>query len=119
MGTGHVRNLRDGNRLFTRLLDLIVCFIASQEDIAQYTALYHRLIALIIFCDCSIRFIIQPFVSQHPQVQPSLNLISTVAHGFAGPSCSANHLPGYINSPKLKNIDRVFVVSVNDPFVCV
>jgi len=47
------------------------------------------------------------------------NASSNVAHGYAGPSCSANHLPGYINSPKLKDIDRVFVVSVNDPFVCV
>ena len=37
----------------------------------------------------------------------------------SGPSCSANHLPGYINSPKLKDVEKVFVVSVNDPFVYV
>lgn len=43
-------------------------------------------------------------------------LIIGVPAAFS-PSCSANHLPGYINSPKLKNVDRVFVVSVNDPFV--
>jgi hypothetical protein len=34
-----------------------------------------------------------------------------------GPTCSASHIPGYINSPKLKNAGQVFVVSVNDPFV--
>ncbi|MCJ1271577.1 hypothetical protein MMC22_011479 [Lobaria immixta] len=34
-----------------------------------------------------------------------------------GPSCSATHIPGYINSPNLKNAGKVFVVSVNDPFV--
>ncbi|KAF2457668.1 Redoxin [Lineolata rhizophorae] len=33
------------------------------------------------------------------------------------PSCSESHVPGYINSPKLKDAGRVFVVSVNDPFV--
>jgi len=33
------------------------------------------------------------------------------------PSCSESHIPGYINSPKLKNAGSVFVVSVNDPFV--
>lgn len=43
-------------------------------------------------------------------------LIIGVPAAFS-PSCSANHLPGYINSPKLKNVERVFVVSVNDPFV--
>jgi peroxiredoxin len=35
------------------------------------------------------------------------------------PSCSENHIPGYINSPKLKDAGKVFVVSVNDPFVYV
>lgn len=33
------------------------------------------------------------------------------------PSCSENHIPGYINSSKLKDAGKVFVVSVNDPFV--
>ncbi|EON67945.1 hypothetical protein W97_07442 [Coniosporium apollinis CBS 100218] len=33
------------------------------------------------------------------------------------PSCSESHIPGYINSPKLKDAGSVFVVSVNDPFV--
>ncbi|KAJ4375002.1 hypothetical protein N0V83_002081 [Neocucurbitaria cava] len=33
------------------------------------------------------------------------------------PSCSENHIPGYINSAKLKAAGKVFVVSVNDPFV--
>lgn len=36
-----------------------------------------------------------------------------------GPSCSATHVPGYINSPNLKSAGKVFVVSVNDPFVYV
>jgi len=60
----------------------------------------------------------------HPfHIVPTFSLVQsstyTIAHGSAGPSCSANHLPGYINNPKLKDMDRVFVVSVNDPFVCV
>ena len=33
------------------------------------------------------------------------------------PACSATHVPGYVNHPKLKNAGSVFVVSVNDPFV--
>jgi hypothetical protein len=34
-----------------------------------------------------------------------------------GPACSASHVPGYLNSPKLKDAGPVFVVSVNDAFV--
>ena len=34
-----------------------------------------------------------------------------------GPACSESHIPGYINSPKLKGAGSVFVVSVNDAFV--
>ncbi|KKA23011.1 AhpC/TSA family protein [Rasamsonia emersonii CBS 393.64] len=33
------------------------------------------------------------------------------------PACSSTHVPGYINHPKLKDAGKVFVVSVNDPFV--
>lgn len=33
------------------------------------------------------------------------------------PACSESHIPGYINSAKLKDAGNVFVVSVNDPFV--
>ncbi|KAJ5082873.1 peroxiredoxin 5 Prdx5 [Penicillium argentinense] len=33
------------------------------------------------------------------------------------PACSASHIPGYINHPKLKEAGPVFVVTVNDPFV--
>jgi len=33
------------------------------------------------------------------------------------PACSEKHIPGYVNSPKLKDAGKVFVVSVNDPFV--
>jgi 2-Cys peroxiredoxin 5 len=34
-----------------------------------------------------------------------------------GPACSSSHVPGYINHPALKDAGKVFVVSVNDPFV--
>ncbi|KAL9042760.1 MAG: hypothetical protein Q9180_000352 [Flavoplaca navasiana] len=34
-----------------------------------------------------------------------------------GPACSASHIPGYLNSASLKGAGKVFVVSVNDPFV--
>ncbi|EDU41266.1 AhpC TSA family protein [Pyrenophora tritici-repentis] len=43
-------------------------------------------------------------------------LIIGVPAAFS-PSCSESHVPGYINSPKLKDAGNVFVVSVNDPFV--
>ncbi|KIV82068.1 hypothetical protein PV11_04204 [Exophiala sideris] len=33
------------------------------------------------------------------------------------PSCSEQHIPGYIGSDKLKEAGKVFVVSVNDAFV--
>ena len=33
------------------------------------------------------------------------------------PSCSATHVPGYVNHAKTKDAGQVFVVSVNDPFV--
>ncbi|EHY58567.1 Peroxisomal membrane associated protein 20 [Exophiala dermatitidis] len=33
------------------------------------------------------------------------------------PSCSDTHIPGYVASDKLKSAGKVFVVSVNDPFV--
>ncbi|PLB50221.1 AhpC/TSA family protein [Aspergillus steynii IBT 23096] len=33
------------------------------------------------------------------------------------PACSASHVPGFINHPKLKEAGKVFVVAVNDPFV--
>ena len=35
----------------------------------------------------------------------------------AGPSCSATHIPGYINHKNLKDAGDVFVIAVNDPFV--
>ena len=38
---------------------------------------------------------------------------------FAGPTCSDSHIPGYITHAKLKDAGKVFVVSVNDPFVYV
>ncbi|PFH59723.1 hypothetical protein XA68_11959 [Ophiocordyceps unilateralis] len=39
-----------------------------------------------------------------------------VPGAFTG-TCSSKHIPSYINHPKLKQAGRVFVVSVNDPFV--
>ncbi|KAK8183346.1 AhpC/TSA family protein [Phyllosticta capitalensis] len=43
-------------------------------------------------------------------------LIIGVPAAFS-PACSSSHIPGYINSPKLKDAGSVVVVSVNDPFV--
>ncbi|KAI9749573.1 MAG: DNA replication regulator sld2 [Chaenotheca gracillima] len=43
-------------------------------------------------------------------------LIIGVPAAFS-PSCSATHVPGYINNKNLKSAGKVFVVSVNDPFV--
>lgn len=34
-----------------------------------------------------------------------------------GPGCTKMHIPEYINSAKLKDAGKVFVYSVNDPFV--
>lgn len=33
------------------------------------------------------------------------------------PACSAQHIPSFINHPKLKDYDMLAVVSVNDAFV--
>ncbi|KAK0517525.1 hypothetical protein JMJ35_000680 [Cladonia borealis] len=43
-------------------------------------------------------------------------LIIGVPAAFS-PGCSTNHIPGYLNSEKLKDAGQVFVVSVNDAFV--
>ncbi|MCJ1362258.1 Peroxiredoxin-5, mitochondrial [Acarospora aff. strigata] len=43
-------------------------------------------------------------------------LIIGVPAAFS-PSCSESHIPGYLNSNALKGAGKVFVVSVNDPFV--
>ncbi|OJD09739.1 hypothetical protein AJ78_08951 [Emergomyces pasteurianus Ep9510] len=37
--------------------------------------------------------------------------------GAFSPACSATHVPGFANHPKLKDAGKVFVVSVNDAFV--
>ncbi|PHH86952.1 hypothetical protein CDD83_9494 [Cordyceps sp. RAO-2017] len=39
-----------------------------------------------------------------------------VPGAFTG-TCSSKHIPSYINHPQLAKAGRVFVVSVNDPFV--
>lgn len=39
-----------------------------------------------------------------------------VPAAFSG-TCSATHIPSYINHPNIKTAGQVFVVSVNDPFV--
>lgn len=36
---------------------------------------------------------------------------------MVGPACTAQHVPEYINSKKLKDAGKVYVVAVNDPFV--
>lgn len=43
-------------------------------------------------------------------------VIVGVPAAFSG-ACSTTHVPGYINHPKLREAGKVFVVSVNDPFV--
>lgn len=43
-------------------------------------------------------------------------VIVGVPAAFSG-ACSSSHVPSYMNHPKLKSAGRVFVVSVNDPFV--
>jgi 2-Cys peroxiredoxin 5 len=43
-------------------------------------------------------------------------LIIGVPAAFS-PACSESHVPGYINSAKLKSAGKVFVVAVNDAFV--
>ncbi|MCJ1258760.1 Peroxiredoxin-5, mitochondrial [Lignoscripta atroalba] len=43
-------------------------------------------------------------------------LIIGVPAAFS-PSCSNSHIPSYLNSEFLKDAGKVFVVSVNDPFV--
>ncbi|GAB7360969.1 hypothetical protein MBLNU230_g0952t1 [Neophaeotheca triangularis] len=37
--------------------------------------------------------------------------------GAFSPACSESHVPGYLNYKGLKDAGKVFVVSVNDPFV--
>ncbi|OAA41189.1 RING finger protein [Beauveria brongniartii RCEF 3172] len=39
-----------------------------------------------------------------------------VPGAFTG-TCSSKHIPSYINHPKLRDAGKVFVLSVNDPFV--
>lgn len=48
------------------------------------------------------------------------NCLLVAVPGAFTPTCSENHLPGYIKSKDKifkKNIDKIFFVSVNDPFV--
>ncbi|PNS21663.1 hypothetical protein CAC42_1517 [Sphaceloma murrayae] len=47
---------------------------------------------------------------------PAKGIIIGVPAAFS-PSCSAKHIPGYLNSDKLKGAGKVFVISVNDAFV--
>ncbi|KAK3698785.1 hypothetical protein LTR37_016789 [Vermiconidia calcicola] len=55
-------------------------------------------------------------VSIANELKGQKGLIIGVPAAFS-PSCSATHIPGYIASNKLKDAGKVFVVSVNDPFV--
>ncbi|ERF71263.1 hypothetical protein EPUS_05315 [Endocarpon pusillum Z07020] len=55
-------------------------------------------------------------VELHKEIGTGNALIIGVPAAFS-PSCSNSHVPGYINHPKLKDAGKVFVVSVNDPFV--
>ncbi|TKA71922.1 hypothetical protein B0A55_07925 [Friedmanniomyces simplex] len=55
-------------------------------------------------------------VSIAKELKRGKGLIIGVPAAFS-PSCSESHIPGYINSPALKEAGQVFVVSVNDAFV--
>jgi Redoxin len=45
-------------------------------------------------------------------------IIVGVPAAFSG-ACSNSHVPSYMNHPRLADAGQVFVVSVNDAFVCV
>jgi len=55
-------------------------------------------------------------VSLAKELASGKGLIIGVPAAFS-PACTARHVPGYIKAPKLKDAGKVFVVSVNDPFV--
>ncbi|KAM4064601.1 redoxin domain-containing protein [Hirsutella rhossiliensis] len=50
------------------------------------------------------------------ELQKADGYIVGVPGAFTG-TCSSQHIPSYINHPKLKKAGQIFVVSVNDPFV--
>lgn len=54
---------------------------------------------------------------QKHQSAPAINVRRGLTRAPSGPSCSATHIPGYVSHDKLKDAGKVFVVSVNDPFV--
>ncbi|RYP05120.1 hypothetical protein DL764_004036 [Monosporascus ibericus] len=55
-------------------------------------------------------------VSLGRELAGTSGLIIGVPAAFSG-ACSQVHVPGYVNHPRIKDAGRVFVVSVNDPFV--
>ncbi|RYP11263.1 hypothetical protein DL765_007815 [Monosporascus sp. GIB2] len=55
-------------------------------------------------------------VSLGRELAGASGLIIGVPAAFSG-ACSHVHVPGYVNHPRIKDAGRVFVVSVNDPFV--
>ena len=50
------------------------------------------------------------------ELKGTKGLIIGVPAAFSG-TCQQSHVPSYMNHPKLKDAGKVFVVSVNDPFV--
>ena len=55
-------------------------------------------------------------VSLGRELDKTSGLIIGVPAAFS-PACSNTHVPGYVNHSRIKDAGRVFVVSVNDPFV--
>ncbi|RYO85976.1 hypothetical protein DL766_001841 [Monosporascus sp. MC13-8B] len=55
-------------------------------------------------------------VSLGRELAGASGLIIGVPAAFSG-ACSQVHVPGYVKHPRIKDAGRVFVVSVNDPFV--
>jgi 2-Cys peroxiredoxin 5 len=55
-------------------------------------------------------------VSLAEEFETANGYIVGVPGAFTG-TCSSQHVPSFINHPKLKEAGKVFVVAVNDPFV--
>lgn len=58
-----------------------------------------------------------PAAFSTPPLPPHNYHLQTKTNLSTGPTCSDSHIPEYIANPKLKNAGKVFVISVNDPFV--
>ncbi|GAB1317628.1 hypothetical protein MFIFM68171_07838 [Madurella fahalii] len=51
------------------------------------------------------------------EAQKTNNMLLIGVPAAFSPACSAKHIPGYVNHPRIKEFESVAVVSVNDVFV--